>query len=58
MPLGDELLKFTERTDIREKLHAMGFEPYYAGAEEFSAFMKSEQARWTEMARAANIKPE
>jgi len=36
----------------------MGFEPYYAGAEEFSAFMKSEQARWTEMARAANIKPE
>jgi tripartite-type tricarboxylate transporter receptor subunit TctC len=58
MLLGEELLKFTERTDIREKLNAMGFEPYYAGAEEFSAFMKSEQARWTEMARAANIKPE
>jgi tripartite-type tricarboxylate transporter receptor subunit TctC len=56
--LGEELRKFTERTDIKEKLHAMGFEPYYAGAEEFSAFMKSEEVRWTQMAKAAGINPE
>ncbi|MBI2318636.1 MAG: tripartite tricarboxylate transporter substrate binding protein [Betaproteobacteria bacterium] len=56
--LETELRKFTERSDIKEKIHAMGFEPFYAGAEEFSAFMKAETARWTQMAKAAGIKPE
>lgn len=56
--LEEELRKFTERSDVKEKVHAMGFETFYAGAEEFSAFMKSETARWTQMARAAGIKPE
>jgi tripartite-type tricarboxylate transporter receptor subunit TctC len=58
MLLSEELRKFTERTDIKERINAMGFEPFYAGAEEFSAFMKSEAVRWTQMAKAAGIKPE
>lgn len=56
--LSEELRKFTDRPDIKEKLQAMGFEAFYAGAEEFSAFMKSEAVRWTQMAKAAGIKPE
>lgn len=58
MLLSEELRKFTDRADIKEKLQAMGFEAFYAGAEEFSAFMKSETARWTQMAKTAGIKPE
>ena len=56
--LSEELRKFTERSDVQEKLSAMGFEPFYAGSEEFAAFLKSETAHWTQMAKAAGIKPE
>jgi tripartite-type tricarboxylate transporter receptor subunit TctC len=56
--LSDELKKFTARADIREKLLVTGVELDYAGLDEFPAFLKSEQARWTEMARTAGIKQE
>jgi len=56
--LEGELRRFSERADVREKIHAMGFEPFYAGAEEFSAFIRSEAVHWTQMAKTAGIKPE
>ena len=56
--LSDELKKFAARADIRERLLVTGVELDYTGLDEFPAFLKSEQARWTEMARIANIKPE
>ncbi len=56
--LEQELKKFTERNDVKDRIHAMGFEPFYAGAEEFAAFIRSEAVRWTQMAKAAGVKPE
>ncbi len=56
--LSDELKKFTARADIKERLQVTGVEMDYAGLEEFPAFLKAEQARWTEMANKAGIKPE
>ena len=56
--LSDELKRFSARTDVKERLAATGVEIDYAGLDEFPAFLKSEQARWTEMARTSGIKPE
>ncbi len=56
--LSDELKKFTARADVREKLMVTGVELDYTGLDEFPAFLKSEQARWTEMAKTSGIKPE
>lgn len=56
--LSDELKIFAARSDVRDRLQVTGVEIDYEGPEEFPAFLKTEEARWTEMARAAGIKPE
>ncbi|MBI2960179.1 MAG: tripartite tricarboxylate transporter substrate binding protein [Betaproteobacteria bacterium] len=56
--LSDELRKFTERGDMKSKLIVNGAELSHIGLEEFPAFQKAEEARWTGMAKAAGIKPE
>lgn len=56
--LSNELRKFTARGDIKESLLISGIQLDYLGSEEFLAFQKSEEARWTEMAKVAGIKPE
>jgi tripartite-type tricarboxylate transporter receptor subunit TctC len=37
-------------------LRKQGYEPLFAGPDEFTAFMRSEIARWSEVARAAGLK--
>jgi tripartite-type tricarboxylate transporter receptor subunit TctC len=39
-----------------ETLRKQGYEPLFAGPDEFTAFMRSEIARWSEVARAAGFK--
>ena len=56
--LSDELGKFAARPEIRARLLTVGVELDYAGPEEFSAFLKTEEVRWTNMAKAAGIKPQ
>lgn len=56
--LSDELKKFTARADVKERLSVTGVELDYAGLEEFPAFLKSEETRWTAMAKTSGIKPE
>lgn len=56
--LSDEIAKFAARPDVKEKLLKGGVELDYAGPDEFSAFLKVELSRWTEMAKGAGIKPE
>lgn len=58
MRLADEIAKFAARPDIKEKLLTVGVELDYAGPDEFAAFLKVEQTHWTEMAKAAGIKPQ
>ncbi|MBI2318856.1 MAG: hypothetical protein HYU75_18160 [Betaproteobacteria bacterium] len=56
--LSEEIAKFAGRADIKDRLLGVGVELDYAGPEEFSAFLKTEAVRWTDMARAAGIKPQ
>ncbi len=56
--LAEETARFAARPDVKEKLAKGGVELDYAGTEEFTAFLKLEQQRWTEMAKAAGVKPE
>lgn len=56
--LSEELRKFTERADLKEKLLASGAELSHIGVEEFPAYQESEETRWMGMAKAAGIKPE
>lgn len=41
--------------EMLERLASLGNEPYYAGPEEFSDFIKADIARWTEIVRTARI---
>ena len=56
--LSNELKKFTERSDVAQKLFITGAVLSYIGIEEFPAYQRSEEERWTSMAKAAGIKPE
>jgi tripartite-type tricarboxylate transporter receptor subunit TctC len=42
--------------DAAETLRKQGYEPLDGGPDEFAAFIRSEIARWTEVARAAGLK--
>jgi tripartite-type tricarboxylate transporter receptor subunit TctC len=41
--------------DAVETLRKQGYEPLDAGPDEFASFMRSEIARWSEVARAAGL---
>ena len=56
--LSDEIARFAARPDIKERLLQSGVELDYAGTEDFSAFLKVEEVHWTDMAKAAGIKPQ
>lgn len=56
--LSDEIARFAARPDIKERLLQSGVELDYAATAEFSAFLKVEEVHWTDMAKAAGIKPQ
>ena len=44
--------------ELRERYAANGLEPGVIGAEQVTAMIKSENAKWTRVIRAAGINPE
>jgi tripartite-type tricarboxylate transporter receptor subunit TctC len=53
--LADIALKAMHSPEAIETLRKQGYEPLDAGPDEFATFMRSEIARWTEVARAAGL---
>jgi tripartite-type tricarboxylate transporter receptor subunit TctC len=43
------------RPDIQEKLAGLGLRPVASSPAEFAEFLKNEQNRWAEVAKANNI---
>ena len=56
--LHGEILKVLRLPDVRDSLMAQGTEPVGSSPEEFSAFMKSEAAKWARVIKEANIRAE
>ncbi len=54
--IRDELVKGMAEPDIREKLIGLGVEPDGRSPAEFAKFHQADIARWTAIAKAANIK--
>jgi tripartite-type tricarboxylate transporter receptor subunit TctC len=44
--------------EMRDKLHALSFNPAEGSREEFARFIAADIAKWNRVARTANIKPE
>jgi tripartite-type tricarboxylate transporter receptor subunit TctC len=53
--LADIALKAMHSPEAIETLRKQGYEPLDAGPDEFATFMRSEIARWNEVARAAGL---
>ncbi len=53
--LAPTVQKATHEPSVVEKLHKLGFEPLEGGPDKFAAYIRSETARWTEVARAAGL---
>ena len=56
--LHGENSKIIAMADVRERMIAMGYEPVSTTPEEFSAYIKTEIARWGTVIRDANIRSE
>ncbi len=54
--IRDELVKGMSEPDIREKIIGLGVEPDGRPTAEFAKFHQADIARWTAIAKAANIK--
>ena len=54
--IRDELVKGMAEPDVREKLLGLGVEPDGRSPAEFAKFHQADIARWTAIAKAANIK--
>jgi len=55
--LHSEIMKALAGPDVRERLVALGFEPIANSPEAFTEQVKADIARWGNVIRAANIKP-
>jgi tripartite-type tricarboxylate transporter receptor subunit TctC len=56
--LEGELMRIARLPDVTERLKPLGIDPVGNSSDEFSAVMTSDIARWTAVAKAANIKIE
>ncbi len=56
--LNGEMVRALKSPDLREKLLAAGAEPLGTTAEEYTAFVQNEIAKWGKVIRAAGIKGE
>jgi tripartite-type tricarboxylate transporter receptor subunit TctC len=54
--LNEELLKVLKQPDVRERIVALGIDPVGSTPEEFSRMIAADIAKWTAVAKAANIK--
>ena len=53
-----EVVKIVAMQDVKDRLAALGFEPVANTPQEYAARMKREIAKWSKVARDANIKVE
>jgi hypothetical protein len=56
--LNGALQKLLAAPDIRERFAGLGAEPLASSPEEFSAHIRSEMAKWSQLVKAAGIKGE
>lgn len=56
--LAADTAKAMALPEVREKLNAMGFQAKTDSPAAFDAYLKSETAKWTKVARDANVQPE
>jgi tripartite-type tricarboxylate transporter receptor subunit TctC len=56
--LQEEVTRVVNLPDVREKFAFMGLDPVGGTSEEFGRVIVSDIAKWTAVAKAANIKPE
>lgn len=56
--ISAEIRKLVERPDTKEKLNAMGSEPFYNNAEQTAKLLRSDIDKYGKIIKAANIKPE
>lgn len=56
--LSNEMMRITKHPDMRARILKAGAEPVGNSAEEFTAFIAADHAKWIKVVRAANIKPE
>ena len=54
--LQEEVTRVVQLADIREKLNTLGIAPVGNTSEEFGRIIAADIARWTEVARAANLR--
>jgi tripartite-type tricarboxylate transporter receptor subunit TctC len=54
--LNADIARAVQRPDVREKLHALGAEPFTSTPEQLSEFMRAEVARVTQVVKAAGIR--
>jgi tripartite-type tricarboxylate transporter receptor subunit TctC len=55
--LHAEIAHATTLPDVKETLARQGAIPASSTPQEFSAFMKSELAKWARVVKAANVRP-
>ncbi|SNT23930.1 Tripartite-type tricarboxylate transporter, receptor component TctC [Noviherbaspirillum humi] len=56
--LAGEIGKILQDSEVKAKLNGLGVDPSGAGPKELGAFQKAEVAKWAQLIKAANIKPE
>ena len=56
--LNQEIVKALQVPQVQEKLGAAALEPQWSTPGEFRAFLDSELKKWSEVVKAANIKPD
>ena len=54
--LTDETIRILRQPETRERLIAQGFDPIGSTADAFSAYLKSELAKWANVVKASGTK--
>ncbi len=56
--LHQKVARITALPDVKEQFHSLGFEAVDYGPEKFTAYVKSEMAKWSKVFAERGIKPE
>jgi len=54
--MSAEIARILALTDVKEKLHAQGMEPFVSSPEQFAALIRSDMVKYGKVIKAANIK--
>lgn len=56
--LNAEIVRIVHMAEVKDRLSSDGAVPVGASPEQFAAFLRSEVAKWTKVAKTAGIRPE